>query len=86
MVRRNLVVIGGSAGAVEAVAYLLSELPADFPGYTLVVLHLAATSNAEWLRAIFAKNGADCRSKRRPASKRSSRAGCTSPGPITISS
>jgi two-component system, chemotaxis family, protein-glutamate methylesterase/glutaminase len=55
VVRRNLVVIGGSAGAVEAVAYLLGELPADFPGYTLVVLHLAATSNADWLRATFAK-------------------------------
>ena len=55
MVRRNLVVIGGSAGAVEAVAYLLGELPEDFPGYLLVVLHLAATSKPEWLRAMFAK-------------------------------
>jgi two-component system, chemotaxis family, protein-glutamate methylesterase/glutaminase len=55
VVRRNLVVIGGSAGAVEAVAYLLGELPEDFPGYLLVVLHLAATSKPEWLRAMFAK-------------------------------
>ncbi len=55
MVRRNLVVIGGSAGALEAVAYLLGELPEDFAGYLLVVLHLAATSNADWLRSTFAK-------------------------------
>jgi two-component system chemotaxis response regulator CheB len=55
VVRRNVVVIGGSAGAVEAVAYLLGELPEDFSGYLFVVLHLAATSNPNWLRTTFAK-------------------------------
>lgn len=55
MVRRNVVVIGGSAGAITAVAGLLRELPADFSGSALVALHLATTSSADWLQSIFAK-------------------------------
>lgn len=56
MVGRNVVVIGGSAGAITAVASLLRELPADFSCSTLVALHLATTSGADWLQSIFAKN------------------------------
>jgi two-component system chemotaxis response regulator CheB len=42
--RRNghdIIVIGGSAGALGPLKVILSELPADFPGAVLVVLHLS---------------------------------------------
>jgi two-component system chemotaxis response regulator CheB len=47
MVRRDMVVIGGSAGAHKALEQLLTRLPADLPAAVLVVLHLApgATSS-----------------------------------------
>lgn len=38
---QHLVVIGASAGGVEALRTLIPELPADFPAAVLVVLHLA---------------------------------------------
>jgi two-component system, chemotaxis family, protein-glutamate methylesterase/glutaminase len=46
---RNIVVIGGSAGAVRAVGQILGQLPADFPGTVLVALHLAPTGGEDWL-------------------------------------
>jgi two-component system chemotaxis response regulator CheB len=39
--RRNIVVVGGSAGGIRAVMELLSALPADFPAAVFVVLHVA---------------------------------------------
>ena len=38
----RVVVLGASAGAVEALGLLLPELPADFPWPVLVVVHLPA--------------------------------------------
>jgi two-component system chemotaxis response regulator CheB len=42
--RRDIVVVGGSAGGLGALTQLLGHLPADFPGAVHVVLHVAADS------------------------------------------
>jgi two-component system chemotaxis response regulator CheB len=41
-VRRNIIVIGASAGGVEAITQLVGNLPATFPAAILVVLHIPA--------------------------------------------
>ncbi|HEY7209310.1 MAG TPA: chemotaxis protein CheB [Bryobacteraceae bacterium] len=67
MAKRDIFVIGTSSGGVEALSQLVSELPADFPGALLVVLHLlprtksllpAILARAGRLPAFHAKNGA----------------------------
>ena len=50
--RRDLVVIGGSAGAIEALQRLLPELPRRLPACVLVVVHLRATARSELPRLL----------------------------------
>lgn len=47
---RNIVAIGGSAGALPGLLTTLAELPEDFPAAICVALHLSAVST-EWLSA-----------------------------------
>jgi two-component system chemotaxis response regulator CheB len=45
-VRRDLVVIGGSAGALEPLKQIVADLPPDLPAAVLVVIHLATTTKS----------------------------------------
>ncbi len=45
MVRRDIVAIGGSAGAVEATKRLLRDLPPDFQATVFVVIHVGNRGN-----------------------------------------
>lgn len=38
----NIVVIGGSAGSINALKHILGSLPADFPAAVLVVIHIGS--------------------------------------------
>lgn len=44
MTRKDIVVVGASAGGIEALRSLVSELPADFPGSIFIVLHTGPDS------------------------------------------
>lgn len=41
---RDIVVLGGSAGSIEALRRLVGMLPGDFPAALFVVVHLPADS------------------------------------------
>jgi two-component system, chemotaxis family, protein-glutamate methylesterase/glutaminase len=53
--RRDVVVIGASAGGIETLRELLSTFPADLPATVLVVVHMPATANSA-LAAILARS------------------------------
>jgi two-component system chemotaxis response regulator CheB len=44
--RRQIIVVGASAGGVQALKTLFSTLPSDFPGVLFIVLHLTPHSHS----------------------------------------
>jgi two-component system chemotaxis response regulator CheB len=54
---RRLVVIGGSAGSIEALRQVLYGLPADFSAAVCVVIHIPATRHSD-LPALFKEKSA----------------------------
>lgn len=54
--RRDIVVVGASAGGVEALQLLVAGLPKDFPGTLLVVLHIPPWAPSK-LAAILSRSG-----------------------------
>lgn len=56
MATRDLVVVGASAGGVEALKLLVAGLPADLPAAILVCVHIPATAES-FLARILARNG-----------------------------
>lgn len=66
MAKRDIVVVGASAGGVKALTEFVNSIPKDFPGSIFVVLHVPATSpsnlpgiltNAGPLKAVHPKDG-----------------------------
>src|SRR5262245_8742383 len=53
---RDIVVVGGSAGAIGALADVVAELPADFPAALFVVIHIPANT-ASVLPQILSRRG-----------------------------
>jgi two-component system, chemotaxis family, protein-glutamate methylesterase/glutaminase len=45
---RDVVVVGASAGGIQAVIELLARLPADLPAFIGIVIHRGASSWADW--------------------------------------
>ena len=56
MPTRNIIVIGGSAGALEVLATIVSQLPRDLPAAVFVVIHLPPTHESK-LPAILSRAG-----------------------------
>jgi two-component system chemotaxis response regulator CheB len=56
MGNRNIIVVGGSAGAIEALRVLVQTLPANFPASLFVVVHIAPWYDSA-LAQILAREG-----------------------------
>src|SRR5688572_2643975 len=56
MARKDIVVVGASAGGMEALQKLVARLPSDFPGSVFVVWHLAPGAKS-MLPQILSKSG-----------------------------
>ena len=80
MAGRDIVVIGGSAGSIEAVAELVKGLPPDFPGSVFVVVHFPGSVTST-LPRILSRAG-PLPARHAVMAKRSSPAGFTLPLPI----
>ena len=57
MSRRDIIAIGGSLGAVDAVKQLCRDLPADLAASIFIVIHVGANGN-NLLAGIFDANSA----------------------------
>src|SRR5579871_5007866 len=81
----DIITLGGSGGALEAIRQIVPGLPADLPPSLFVAVHQLpyATSN---LPEILSRAGPGrCRHGTRPTAKPSARAPSTSRPPTTIS-
>ena len=57
LVHRDIIVIGASAGGVEATSEIARALPANFPGAVFIVVHIAPTATS-LLPTILTRRGA----------------------------
>jgi two-component system chemotaxis response regulator CheB len=47
-IARDVIVVGASAGGIQAVVEMLSRMPADLPAFMGVVIHRGATTPSNW--------------------------------------
>jgi two-component system chemotaxis response regulator CheB len=54
---QRYVVIGTSAGGLQALSKIFKDLPTDFPGAILIVYHVAGRGQVTWLAGALASIG-----------------------------
>ena len=57
MAKRDIIVIGASAGGYEALKILVKNLPADLPASVFVVWHMSPDISESVLPQVLQKNG-----------------------------